>query len=101
MCGEYGGWGAAAKARAGRSAALSWHAAGARTTLCPIDTANSVTDGRDDASRSENGAMRRGRVAREAVLIAQTRASAAAGRTMSEQQVDAWINGIGANDEPR
>lgn len=42
---------------------------------------------------------RQRRIAHEAELIAGTRASAAAGRTVSEAQVDAWIDSLGTDHE--
>jgi hypothetical protein len=49
--------------------------------------------------RRETAAARRLRVEGEAELIAKARASAAAGRTVSEAHVDAWIDSIGTNRE--
>lgn len=50
-------------------------------------------------SRLEGKAARRDRMAREAELLAQARASAAAGGVVSEEQVDAWIDSLGTEHE--
>jgi hypothetical protein len=49
--------------------------------------------------RQESTAARRQRLDREADLLAQAQASAAAGRTVSDAQVDAWIDSM-ASDNP-
>jgi predicted transcriptional regulator len=51
-----------------------------------------------DQGPDEQAANRR-RIAREAALIAQARASAAGGRTVSQEQVDAWIDSLGTDHE--
>lgn len=50
-------------------------------------------------SRPETATARQSRIAHEAELIAQARASAAAGRTVSEEQVDAWIDSLNTDHE--
>lgn len=47
---------------------------------------------------SEDAALRR-RLAREAAMIDQALASAAAGRVVSEDAVDAWIDSLGTKRE--
>ncbi len=37
--------------------------------------------------------------AEEAELLAQARASAAAGRVVSEEEVNAWVNSLGTDNE--
>jgi predicted transcriptional regulator len=48
---------------------------------------------------SRNGAYRQCRIAREAEMIAEARASAAAGRMVSSEEVDAWIDSLDTNHE--
>ncbi len=47
----------------------------------------------------EADADRQRRIAWEAVMIAQARASVAAGRIVDEAEVDAWIDSIGTDHE--
>jgi len=49
--------------------------------------------------RSEIEAARQRRIAYEAELIAEARASAAAGRVVSSEEVDAWIDSLGTDNE--
>lgn len=51
------------------------------------------------ASRSEDSVAKKRRSVGEAELIAEARASAAAGRTVREEQVDAWIDSLGTDHE--
>jgi len=64
-----------------------------------MDTVNPAPGKTTRASRPETAAGRRRRIAHEAELIFQARASAAAGRTVSEEQVDAWIDSLGTDQE--
>jgi len=76
-----------------------WQEIAARAMLCCMDTANPTRDESTRASRSETAAARQRRIAHEAELIAQARASAVAGRTVSEEQVDAWIDSLNTDRE--
>jgi predicted transcriptional regulator len=67
--------------------------------LWTMDTANPTRDESTRVSRSETVAARQQRIAREAELIAQARTSAAAGRTVPEEQVDAWIDSLNTDRE--
>jgi hypothetical protein len=49
--------------------------------------------------RRENAADKQRRLAHEAEMLAQARTSAAAGRTVSEEQVDAWVDSLGTAHE--
>jgi predicted transcriptional regulator len=51
------------------------------------------------AARLQTEAGRRRRLAREAEMIAEARASAAAGRVVSSQEVDAWIDSLDTDHE--
>lgn len=42
----------------------------------------------------ESASARHKRISHEAALLGQARASAAAGRTVSEEQVDAWVDSL-------
>jgi predicted transcriptional regulator len=64
-----------------------------------MDTGNPTRDKSTRVSRSQTPSGRQRRIAREAELIAQARASAAAARTVSEEQVDAWIDSLGTGHE--
>ena len=63
-----------------------------------MDTAPRPTD-RTQTARFETEAERQGRLAREAELIAKARASAAAGRVVSSEEVDAWIDSLDTDNE--
>jgi predicted transcriptional regulator len=47
----------------------------------------------------EDDAARQRRIAGEAERIAEADASVAAGRTVSEEEVDAWIDSLGTDHE--
>ena len=51
------------------------------------------------APRCETATEKQQRVPHEAALLAQGRASAATGRTVSETQVDSWIDSLGTDHE--
>jgi predicted transcriptional regulator len=51
------------------------------------------------AARPETEADRQRRIAREAEMIAEARASAAAGRVVSSEEVDAWIDSLDTDHE--
>jgi predicted transcriptional regulator len=67
--------------------------------LCYMDTGNRTRGRSTRVSHSQTAAARQRHIAREAELIAQARASAAAARTVSEEQVDAWIDSLGTDHE--
>ncbi len=52
-----------------------------------------------ERANSASPVARQNQIAREAELIARARASAAAGQTVSEEQVDAWIDSLGTDHE--
>ena len=49
--------------------------------------------------RSETAEEKAERIAREAVMIAEARASVAAGRVVSFEAVSAWIDSLGTDHE--
>ncbi len=51
------------------------------------------------APRSETAEEKEQRLAREAVMIAEARASVAAGRAVSFEAVSAWIDSLGTDHE--
>jgi hypothetical protein len=51
------------------------------------------------APRKETAKEREQRIAREAEMIAEARASVAAGRTVSLEEVSAWIDSLGTDHE--
>ena len=51
------------------------------------------------APRKETAKEREQRIAREAEMIAEARASVAAGRTVSLEAVSAWIDSLGTDHE--
>jgi predicted transcriptional regulator len=53
----------------------------------------------ENARPSHFKAERRRRLAREAEMIAEARASAASGRVVSSEQVDAWIDSLDTDHE--
>jgi predicted transcriptional regulator len=63
-----------------------------------MDTAPRPGDCADTLS-PETQAEQRRRLAREAKMIAEARASAAAGRVVSSEQVDAWIDSLDTDHE--
>jgi predicted transcriptional regulator len=63
-----------------------------------MDTAPRPGD-RADILSPETEAEQRRRLAREAKMIAEARASAAAGRVVSSEQVDAWIDSLDTDHE--
>ncbi|HKM61226.1 MAG TPA: hypothetical protein VJY39_01930 [Acidisphaera sp.] len=63
-----------------------------------MDEPDPFVDG-DHAPRSETDEERRRRIAQEAKLIAEALASASTGRTVSEEEMEAWIDSIGTNHE--
>ena len=64
-----------------------------------MSTANPIHRAITRAAVSESATARERRIASEAELIAQARASVAAGRTVGEKQVDAWIDSLGTDRE--
>ena len=64
-----------------------------------MDTDGIPQRGGDHAPSCETKAARRVRLAYEAERIAQAKASAAAGRVVSEEEVDAWIDSLGTGHE--
>jgi hypothetical protein len=66
--------------------------------LRPMDTILRPDNDTPDP-RPETEAERQARLAREAEGIARARASAAAGRVVSSEAVDAWIDSIGTDHE--
>jgi len=64
-----------------------------------MHTINPAPTDRADASRPETEAERRHRLAWEAKMIADARASAAAGRVVSSEEVDAWIDSLDTDHE--
>ena len=64
-----------------------------------MDTANRTLNDDTNTEHSETEAERRRRLALEAEMIAEARASAAAGRVVSAEQVDAWIDSLDTDDE--
>lgn len=63
----------------------------ASTWIGPMDTANSLP--------AEAALDRQQRIAREAELIAEARASAAAGQLVDPAEMKAWIDSIGTDHE--
>jgi predicted transcriptional regulator len=61
------------------------------TAPLPDNTAS--TSGLESAARAQR------RLAREKEMLAQARASAAAGRVVDEAEMDAWIDSIGTDNE--
>jgi len=51
------------------------------------------------AEQAETEADRQRRIAREAAMLAEARASARAGLVVEEAEVDAWIDSIGTDHE--
>jgi predicted transcriptional regulator len=64
-----------------------------------MDTVNPVPNDRANASRPETEAQRQRRLTWEAERIAAARASAAAGRVVSAEEVDAWIDSLDMDHE--
>jgi predicted transcriptional regulator len=64
-----------------------------------MDAAKPVADELPAAPAAESNSARQKRIDHEAALLAEARASAAAGRTVSEDQVDAWIDSLDS-DKP-
>ena len=54
---------------------------------------------RDPPDRPETAEARRSRLAREAVMIAEAEADVTAGRTVSLEAVEAWIDSLGTDHE--
>ena len=63
-----------------------------------MDTAP-LPAGSAPAACPETEADRQRRIAREAAMIAEARASAAAGRVVSSEEVDAWIDSLDTDHE--
>ena len=59
----------------------------------------SVTGDGFPAPRDETAEEKAERIAREAVMIAEARASVAAGRVVSFEAVSAWIDSLGTDHE--
>jgi predicted transcriptional regulator len=64
-----------------------------------MDTVNPAPDDPADVSRAETEAAQLRRLVREAAMIAEARASAAAGRVVSSEEVDAWIDSLDTDHE--
>ncbi len=62
--------------------------------MVSMDSTNPARGKPASTPRPETTSARRQRIDREAALLAQARASAAAGRTVSDTQVDAWIDSL-------
>ena len=75
-----------------------WQSPAARITLLGMDTVPRPGD-RADTVCPETETERQRRLAREAEGIAEARASVAAGRVVSSEAVDAWIDSIGTGHE--
>jgi predicted transcriptional regulator len=58
-----------------------------------------MPEGSTQTARFENEADRQRRIAREAAGIAKARASAAAGRVVPSEAVDAWIDSLDTEHE--
>jgi predicted transcriptional regulator len=58
-----------------------------------------MTDADPSAPRRETAAAKEQRVAREAEMIAEARASVAAGRVVSLEAVSAWIDSLNTDHE--
>lgn len=75
-----------------------WQFRAGRPMLPGMDTAPRPS-GNTKAARPEIEAARQRRLAWEADMIAEARASAAAGRVVSSEAVDAWIDGLDTDHE--
>jgi predicted transcriptional regulator len=64
-----------------------------------MDTINPAAKNSADAHRPETEAERQRRLAWEVARIAEARASAAAGRVVSSEEVDAWIDSLDTDHE--
>ena len=82
-----------------RPIAPLWQPGPADARLCPMDTANPAPNNSVDAPRLETEAEKQRRLAWEAEMIAKARASAAAGRVVSSEEVDAWIDSLDTDHE--
>jgi predicted transcriptional regulator len=58
-----------------------------------------MTEADPSAPRKETAEEREQRIAREAEMIAEARASVAAGRVVSLEAVSAWIDSLGTDHE--
>lgn len=74
-----------------------WQRAAVNTRLRFMDTVPHPDE--TPAAQPETEAERKRRLAREAERIAEARASAAAGRVVSSEAVDAWIDSLGTDHE--
>jgi predicted transcriptional regulator len=61
-----------------------------------MSTPNTVSGDKTDTDKAST---RQRDLAYEAEMIAEAREQAAAGRTVSEEQVDAWIDSLGTEHE--
>ena len=73
--------------------------AAGRARLYPMDSVDPAPNDRADAPRPETETERQRRLAWEAERIAEARASAAAGRVVSSEEVDAWIDSLDTDHE--
>ena len=73
-----------------------WPPADGRTIFRAMDTTNLEAGGNPC---SETVAAKRRRIAWETARIAEARASGAAGRVVSSEAVDAWIDSLGTDHE--
>jgi len=64
-----------------------------------MDTINPVPNDHADVSRPETEADKHRRIAWEVEMIAEARASAAAGRVVSSEEVDTWIDSLDTDRE--
>jgi predicted transcriptional regulator len=67
--------------------------------IAPMDTAPPPPRANSATIRVDTQAETRRRIAREAEMIAEARASAAAGRVVSSEEVDAWIDSLDTDHE--
>lgn len=74
---------------------MGWNWLAARTTLHTMATAPRPSDN----ARTETDPQRQRRLAAEARMIAEARASAAAGRVVPADAVDAWIDSLDTDHE--
>ena len=70
-----------------------------RHYVCPMGTMHPVTDDDAPVPRQETAEERRERLAWEAERIAEARADVAAGRVVSAEAVNAWIDSLGTDQE--
>jgi hypothetical protein len=84
--------------RSGYPTSPGWRLPASRTVSCGMDTVPRPGDSPPSADLDTEAAKQR-RFAREAEMIAEARASAAAGRVVSSEEVNAWINRLDTEHE--